>query len=50
MKSAPRLRGKAADFESDDADAIIFERRVPVRRGKWRLLPPEVEKEASSAG
>lgn len=48
MKEAPTLKGKEADFESDDADAIMFQRRVPVRRGKWRLLPPEVEKAASA--
>jgi len=50
MKSASRLTGKAADFESDEADSIMFERRVPVQRGKWRLLPPGVEKEASAEG
>lgn len=48
MKSAPRLTGQAADFGSDDADAVMFERRVPVQRGKWRLLPPGVEKGMSS--
>jgi len=26
-----------------EADHLIIKRRVPVRKGKWRLLPPEVE-------
>ena len=30
-------------IEMDNADHVILERKVPVRRGKWRLLPPEVE-------
>lgn len=30
-------------FNMGDADQVILERHVPVRRGKWRLLPPEVE-------
>ncbi|MBI1873019.1 MAG: hypothetical protein HYS05_03905 [Acidobacteria bacterium] len=28
----------------DDADFVLFERRVPVRMGKWRILPPGAEK------
>ncbi len=31
---------------SDDADFMVVERSIPLRMGKWRLLPPEVEKEA----
>jgi hypothetical protein len=27
-----------------EADFATFKRRVPVRMGKWRLLPPEVER------
>jgi hypothetical protein len=47
MRDAPRLRGPRAEFETEEAGAVVFERRVPVRRGKWRLLPPGVEEEAS---
>ena len=27
-----------------EADHLIIKRRVPARKGKWRLLPPEVER------
>lgn len=28
---------------AQEADHLIIKRRVPLRKGKWRLLPPEVE-------
>jgi len=31
---------------SDEADAIVFQRMIPIRMGKWRLVSPEVEKAA----
>ncbi len=40
MADAPRT---ADEFTSDEADAVLVQRMVPVRKGKWRLLPPEVE-------
>lgn len=33
-------------FGSDVAEYVMIERQVPTHRGKWRLLPPEVEKYA----
>jgi hypothetical protein len=30
-------------LNSEEANHIVIEKRVPVRRGKWRLVPPEVE-------
>jgi hypothetical protein len=30
-----------------EADAMLLEHRVPLRRGKWRVLPPEVESPSS---
>ena len=27
---------------NDDADAVVFRRMVPARRGKWRMLSQEV--------
>jgi hypothetical protein len=33
----------AAPFDSDDADELQIQRRVPLRKGSWRLLPREVE-------
>lgn len=29
---------------ADEADHVMFRRYMPIRKGKWRLLPPEVEK------
>jgi hypothetical protein len=31
---------------SDETDHVIFSRMVPIRKGKWRILPPEVENAA----
>ena len=28
---------------ADEADHVIFQRIMPVKKGKWRLVPPEVE-------
>jgi hypothetical protein len=33
-----------AQFREKEPDAMIVEMAVPLRKGKWRLLPPEVEK------
>ncbi len=30
-------------IESDEADVIVFERMIPIRMGKWRLVSPDVE-------
>jgi len=30
-------------FTSDDADHVLIERKVLIKKGKWRILPPEVE-------
>ncbi len=35
-------RGTARGVDSDNADFTIFKVPVPIRRGKWALLPPEV--------
>jgi len=46
MKGAPTdTSGKPLDIDS--ADFVTFTRRIPARQGKWRLLPPEVEKAAA---
>jgi hypothetical protein len=48
MMDAPGMtRGGGDDFSTEDADAVVLEHRIPVFKGKWRLLPPEVEKKAS---
>ena len=38
--------GEGVDLQS--ADFVTFRRRVPARTGKWRVLPPEVEKSSES--
>jgi hypothetical protein len=43
MKDAARQGESAEVFDSDEADQLLRQIVVPVRRGKWRLLPPEVE-------
>jgi hypothetical protein len=43
ITDAPRLSGKPL-LPLEKADAMVVRRRVPVYRGKWRMLPPEVEK------
>jgi hypothetical protein len=30
-------------FSQKEADAVVIQRSVPIRRGKWRLVPPEAE-------
>jgi hypothetical protein len=30
----------------EEADAILVQRRIPLYRGKWRMVPPEVENAA----
>ncbi len=47
IADAPRAEGREAQFSVKEADAIMLKRKVPIRKGKWRLLPPEVETEAS---
>jgi hypothetical protein len=43
-----RAAPAAGEVTSDETQATIVERRVPARKGKWRLVPPEVEE--GSAG
>ncbi len=37
-------RGEAADQAPAEHDFLLIERRVRLRMGKWRLLPPEAER------
>jgi hypothetical protein len=37
----PRQGSEA--FGSREADAVMLEHQVPLRKGSWRLLPPEVK-------
>ena len=42
VKEARTLQSTSS-VKSDEADHVIFQRMVPAKKGKWRLLPPEVE-------
>jgi hypothetical protein len=42
----PALPGAFTRAELADPDHVAIERLVPIKRGKWRLLPPGVEKHA----
>lgn len=44
MADAPR---DARELALDEAEAVLFQRRVPVREGKWSLLPHEFEQGTS---
>lgn len=43
MMDAAKRAGPPSQVDPGSTDQVIISRRVPVRRGKWRLLPPEVE-------
>jgi hypothetical protein len=43
MAEAAQRGGGDVAVNLDKAKAVIISRQVPVRMGKWRLLPPEVE-------
>ena len=46
ITDAPQAEGREAEFGSKEADAVVFTQKVPIRKGKWRLVPPEVEADA----
>jgi hypothetical protein len=43
IAESPRL--SAHEFgSSQEPEAVLIQRKVPLYRGKWRMLPPEIEK------
>ena len=40
-------RGKFTAGEMADPDGVVIQRLVPLQRGKWRLMPPDVEADAT---
>jgi hypothetical protein len=38
--------GSFTQSELGDPSHVVIERLVPLRRGKWRLMPPGVEADA----
>ena len=43
FRQAAAAPASSARVRGDDADFMIIERRYPITRGKWRVLPPGVE-------
>lgn len=43
LTEAPAAPESELPRDSDDSDFVVIQRMVPVRMGKWRILPPEVE-------
>lgn len=45
QRFTPEAAGQRApsDVHVDDADFVVIERVMPVRMGKWRILPPGIE-------
>jgi hypothetical protein len=46
ISAAARQQGSAPHFSVEDGDFMLIEKSIPVRMGKWRLVPPEAEKTA----
>ena len=45
--SAEIPQGKFSAGEVADPDGVVIQRLVPLQRGKWRLMPPEVRPDAT---
>ena len=43
LEEEARRDESARPVDVQTADQVMFERLVPIRRGKWRLVPPEAE-------
>lgn len=43
LTDAPAVPESELPRDSDNSDFIVIQRMVPVKMGKWRILPPEVE-------
>ena len=49
MLSRMKKEGNPTEpFASDEADELQVQHKVPMKKGSWRLLPPEVEKHKKS--
>ncbi|MBZ5658612.1 MAG: hypothetical protein LAO56_25465 [Acidobacteriia bacterium] len=46
IADAPRLNIEDLS-EYEEPDAVLVQRKVPLYRGKWRMVPPEVEKSST---
>lgn len=46
IADSPRSSIKASDLHQDP-DAVLVQRKIPLYRGKWRMVSPEVEKSSA---
>lgn len=44
MKAGAPLK-VGSGLSMDEIDQVAIERKIPLRRGRWRLLPKGIEKE-----
>jgi hypothetical protein len=50
FKDKARPLGPEVKLDVQSAEGVMFQRAVPMRMGKWRLLPPEVERQQRETG
>ena len=43
FKENAKVTDPSIHLSSEEANHIVIEKLIPARRGKWRLVPPEVE-------
>ena len=43
VENAQRVADAEAQLQDDEPDYVVIGRQVPVHKGKWRLLPEEIE-------
>jgi len=47
FKEGAKAVDPSIQINSEEANHIVIEKKVPVKRGRWRLVPPEVENSQS---
>ena len=45
VEDAVAIEGDEAELDSDIADYLVVRRQVPIQKGKWRMVPREVEED-----
>ena len=50
VESAQPVADAEVQLEDGEPDYVVIRRQVPVRKGKWRLLPDEIEKAEEEDG
>jgi hypothetical protein len=47
IEAAQPAIGDEARLDGDEADYVVIARQVPIHKGKWRMVPKEVEESVS---